>query len=195
MEPSPRFGTTSKIRELEKRLNELSGQNSTRLSPQSILANIEAKKLERYNQAIDNLESQYVTEVANTFDLSNKNNLLIRIATFTVVFIADNASNIMNLTGMALIGSVRYDLAIQLMLSLFDDISEKLLGTVIQHVYELTYKKEGDQKTIEISENHVKELDISNFPDEKKNSNPEMNEVVEPQKKVSQKNSLKCHIM
>ena len=168
MKPATRLGTTTRIREMEKRLNELSGQSSTRLSPQSIINQIEAKKQQRYNQALEDIENKYITEIANTFDLKNKNNLLIKIACFTVRFVADNAANITSITGMAFIGSFRFDLAVQLIFNLFNDVSEKLLGSVIQHCYELTYKKENGEHIITVVENHDKELDISNFPDEKK---------------------------
>jgi hypothetical protein len=191
MEPPLRFGQSSRIREIEKKLADLSASNSVHLSPQSVINRIEQKKQLRYNQALEDLENRYITETANHFDLSNKSNLLVNIALFTVKFVAENVSNITSITGMALIGSYRFDLAVQLLFNLFSDVSEKLLGNVIQHCYNITYKKEEEVHVLTVSEDIEKDIDISN---EKKN-NLETIEAVEPQKKASTKNSLKCHIM
>ena len=115
----------------------------------------------RTREGMEQFEDKYFQEISHTFDLSDKKTFP-KIVAFTVTCIQENALILAKIVGYALVGSARFDLVMMLLKKLFIDISEELLGSIIQHTYELRYSKEADTKTLMILEKKIEEVNLGN---------------------------------
>jgi len=89
----------------------------------------------------------------------------VNICKFTVEFIASNAVSIGKLLGYTIAGSVKMDMALSLLQTLFVDISKEVLQNVVQHTFDLTYTiDKSDTKTIMGIENKINEIGLTNMP-------------------------------
>lgn len=125
------------------------------------LKTITKRKQEREATVLKNFEEQFYEEVHKQFDLTNSKSLFLQITRFTIEYVAENSVKIAQVIGFGLSGVYRFDLCVSLLKNLFTDISDELLGCVVQNTYDLLYQKNGDVKTIQIL--HEK-LDEINFP-------------------------------
>lgn len=129
------------------------------------LKTITKRKQEREAEVIKKFEEQYYEEVHKQFDLSQSKSLFLQVTRFTIEFVGENSVKIAQVIGFGLSGVYRFDLCLSLLKTLFTDISDELLGSVVQNTYDLLYRKQDDVKTIQIL--HEK-LDEINYPSEGK---------------------------
>ena len=116
----------------------------------------------RTREGMEQFEDKYFQEISHTFDLSDKKTFP-KIVAFTVTYIQENALILSKIVGYALAGSARYDLVMTLLKKLFCDISEDLLGSIIQHTYDIKYTKDVDTKTLMILEKKIEEVNLGNM--------------------------------
>ena len=115
----------------------------------------------RTREGMEQFEDKYFQEITHTFDLTDKK-MFPKIVAFTVTYIQENAVLLAKIVGYALAGSARYDLVMTLLKKLFCDISEDLLGSIIQHTYDIKYTKDVDTKTLMILEKKIEEVNLGN---------------------------------
>jgi hypothetical protein len=190
MEPikQPR-GVSTRLKQLEEEFqhSKLSPQNSVRKTGNAFLQELQEKKEKRIEDTMNRVEEQYYTEISKSYDLTKKNDLFTQIVRATVLFVSENSVKIAEVIGSAFVGSMRFDLCISLLKNLFDDISAPLLGTIVQHTYDLTYKKHGDQRTLNCLEKQVKDLKLSNLPEDEKKASEATNQSIPQSKRGSGK--------
>ena len=148
-------GLNSRIRKLEDMLQ----RSDTVQTPSTFLATYRIKKERAVDEYVTELETKFYTSVTLTFDLSNRKSLLPIIKS-AVVFVADNAIGLAQVTGYAITGSMRFDLVVRILCKLFADIGEAVMSELVQHTWEITYHKCDDARTIQLLENKVSNLEI-----------------------------------
>ena len=159
------------VRSLNQRLKKLEQHvqsnepTKTSESASVYLKTITKRKQEREAEVIKNFEDKFYEEVHKQFDLTQSKSLFLQVTRFTIEYVAENSVKIAQVIGFALSGVYRFDLCLSLLKTLFTDISDELLGSVVQNTYDLLYRKQDDVRTIQIL--HEK-LDEINFPDDGK---------------------------
>lgn len=131
-----------------------------------IAETLKRRKEELEKDTFQALEENYQILINKQFDLSAKNNnQFVNICKFTVEFIATNSVTIGKLLGYTIAGSVKMDMALTLLQTLFVDISREVLQNVVQHTFDLTYTVDkSDTKTIMGIENKINEIGLTNIP-------------------------------
>lgn len=155
-----------------------------------------AKKVET-DRALKDLEDKFYQEINETFDISSINSKLVEVTMFAVKFVAENAARIGLIIGFSLSGVYRFDLALNLLKSIFVDVPVAVLENVIQHSYNIQYSKvqaEGKNAVhvLDIAEDHVTEIDYNNLTMKTK---PESVNSGKKATKSSLKSFRLCHIV
>lgn len=81
-----------------------------------------------------------------------------RICELVIEFIIDNGPQIAILVGSALTGTIKLNLGIQLVFSLFEDVGVELIGQTIQSVYDLRIEKQHKVAQLDIIKDTILEL-------------------------------------
>lgn len=186
----------SKLQERERENQNLKSQMQQQTPLKSLnhlMESIEEKRQKKQTEDIKDFEDKYFMEIARHFDLSKPKSDLVKITIFTVKYVADNAVILGQIIGYALTGSMRYDLCLKLLSSLFTDVAEDLLGSIIQHSYNITYTRQDDTRTIQILHEKEKEINHTNTvnDDNEKKALPTQNDHQTSLKR----NSSRCVIV
>ena len=174
----------SRLAALEDKL-----ERSNTINRIPIAETMKRRKEELEKDTFTALEESYQTQINKQFDLTSKNNnQFVNICKFTVEFIATNALTIGKLLGYTIAGSVKMDMALSLLQTLFLDISKEVLQNVVQHTFDLTYTiDKSDTKTIMGIENKINEIGLTNMPHPGSSGGPEGPEGPGDVKKRSKK--------
>lgn len=161
-----------RLKKLEQHVSLVTGETHNGAGSSDVssvyLKTITKRKQEREATVLKNFEEQFYEEVHKKFDLSHSKSLFLQITRFTIEYVAENSVKIAQVIGFGLTGVYRFDLVVSLLKTLFTDISDELLGCVVQNTYDLLYRKNDDVKTIQILHEKLDEINFPRPEDKKK---------------------------
>eukprot|EP00732_Lithocolla_globosa_P003590 Lithocolla_globosa_v1_NODE_2950_length_1814_cov_32.370097.p2 type:complete len:176 gc:universal NODE_2950_length_1814_cov_32.370097:123-650(+) len=113
-----------------------------------------------FNQHTQKKRSEELIELQYTFELLARATGIelknfFKVCTFAVEFVANNTPQIALLVGSALTGQIKFDIACQLVASLFSEIALELVGQSVQAAFDLTIDRKNNELRVQQIEDKV----------------------------------------